>query len=140
MLFYRPTILSQHLNHSALETNCTIVYFIEMFKLPQSAYKEPSLACSWLMTQAAGHVTRTDVTRGQIITPQQVQGALFPFLILILLQLVFLLHVENICIGGPSISSYPPLFLSPPPSFTPTPLFCLLVSFSFDAGKGKCLL
>lgn len=67
-------------------------------------YKETLLACNWLMTQAAWHVTRTDVTHDQIITPQQVQPSLFPLFILILLQLVFLLHIKNICIGGPSLS------------------------------------
>lgn len=42
-----------------------------------SEYKEPTLPCNWLMTQAALHITKTDVTYEQIIGPQQVQHSLF---------------------------------------------------------------
>lgn len=93
------------------------------------AYKEPSLACSWLMTQTAWYVTRTDVTPGQIITPQQVQPPLFPLLMLILLQFVFLLHVENICIGGPSCPSslHTPHLLPPLYSLSLSVSLCLFI-------------
>ena len=129
ILYY---ILFVHVKHSTstYTVQCLFIQISQLYQneLSERTYEMPSLACSSLVTQAAWYVTSTDVTNGQIITPQQVQPSNFPLLMLILLQLVFPVHVENICIGGPSCPS--PLF-SPPSSFTPTPLFCLLMCFSF---------
>lgn len=146
MLFNRLTIHFVHFNHAT-----KILYNVLLSLNFQSTskwtknilfwkeYKEPSVACNWLMTQAAWHVTRTDITHDQIITPRQVQPSLFPLFKLISLQLVLFLHIENICIGGLSLSLSASLpFLSPPLSFTPTPVLC--VSVSFMSGKGTCWL
>lgn len=89
------------------------------------------------MTQAAWHVTETDVTHDQIITPQQVQPSLFPLFRDILLQLVFLLHIENICIGGPSLS-----FRALPFSFSTLLVYVhatilSLSPYAFDLYEGK---
>lgn len=149
MLFNRLTIHFVHFNHAT-----KILYNVLLSLNFQSTskwtknilfwkeYKEPSLACNWLMTQAAWHVTRTDITHDQIITPQQVQPSLFPLFKLILLQLVFLLHIENICIGGLSLSlsffRHPPLFSLHPSHLLPPLYYVSLSHLCKEKGLADC--
>lgn len=84
-----------------------------------SEYKEPSLPCNWLMTQAALHVTRTDVTYEQIINPQQVQPSLF------FSSCSSCSSMFSLCILKPFAKGVPIFFsssfLPSALSFTPTP-------------------
>lgn len=58
------------------------------------------LASNWLMAEAAWHVSGTGLAHNRC-------SPLFPLLMFVSLPLVFLVHVENICIGSLSVSFFP---------------------------------